>query len=128
VQTITWEQPRALSRVTARTQIRADDARQAPLVLVIFFVTQLLDGWLTYWGVSQFGIGLEMNALLAATMHEVGPGAALVGAKSLACGCGVLLYVHAYWRSLAAMAGLCLGVAVIPWLAMAAWVMLHARM
>ena len=117
---------RHFGRRTAVRIIRAEDARQAPLVLAIFFVTQLLDGSLTYWGVTQFGIQLEMNSLLAATMHQVGPFAALVGAKGLACACGIVLYTNAYWRSLAAMAGLCLGVAVVPWLAMAAWVSAHA--
>ena len=126
METLTWDAQRHFGRAAAMRVIRAEDARQAPLVLAIFFVTQLLDGSLTYWGVTRFGIHLEMNSLLAATMHQVGPFAALVGAKGLACACGLILYTNAYWRSLAAMAGLCLGVAVVPWLAMAAWVSAHS--
>ena len=95
-------------------------------MLAIFLVTQLLDGFLTYWGVTNFGIQIEMNSLLAATMHEVGPMVALISAKGRACACGMVLYAYAYWRPLAAMAGLCLGVAVVPWLAMAAWVSTRA--
>ena len=58
---------------------------------------------------------------LAATMHEVGPGATLFAAKSLACACGLLLYLYAYLRSLAVVSGICLGVAVIPWIMVALW-------
>ena len=85
-------------------------------MFVIFIITQLMDGALTYWGVTRFGIDLEMNALLASTMHEIGPGPTLVIAKVLACTCGVVLYSHSYLRPLAAVAGLCLGLAVLPWL------------
>ena len=93
----------------------AADRRQAPIVLCLFFLIQLLDGALTYWGVTRFGIHLEMNALLSGWMHEIGPGATLLAAKCLACVCGWILYYAKYHRSLAAVAGLCLGVAVIPW-------------
>jgi hypothetical protein len=95
-------------------------------VLAIFVITQLMDGSLTYWGVTRYGIDLEMNTLLAASMIHLGPMAALAVAKSLACMCGVILYVNAYLRPLAAMAGLCLGLAVVPWLFMATWVAVHA--
>jgi hypothetical protein len=94
---------------------------QGPAVLAIFLVVQVLDGMLTYWGVTRFGIDLEMNVLLAATMHEMGPGPTLFAAKSLACACGLLLYVHAYLKPLAVVAGLCLGIAVIPWIMVAVW-------
>jgi hypothetical protein len=84
-------------------------------VLSLFVMIQLLDGILTYWGVTHFGIDLEMNSLLSRWMHEIGPGATLLVAKSLACGCGLILYRADYFRALAAVAGLCLGVAVVPW-------------
>lgn len=93
------------------------DARQAPLVFVIFVAVQVLDGAFTYWGVTRFGIDVEMNALLASSMHSLGPAATLVAAKLMACACGLLLYAHAYFRALAVVSGLCLGIAVIPWLA-----------
>jgi hypothetical protein len=93
----------------------SDDARQAPLVLGLFVLIQLLDGVLTYWGVTRFGIDLEMNGLLSRWMHDIGPATTLLVAKSLACACGLILYRADYFRALAAVAGLCLGVAVIPW-------------
>ena len=123
--TLTWDVQRQVARSVTRAGVRPEDARQAPVVLAIFLITQLLDGSLTYWGVKQFGIELEMNALLAAFMHEVGPLPTLVAAKVMACACGMVLYVYQYLRPLAVMAGLCLGVAVVPWLFMFAWVSLH---
>lgn len=107
--------------VVAPVRVRPEDLRQAPLVLAIFIVSQMLDGALTYWGVTRFGVELEMNALLVATIHEFGPGAALLAAKGLACVCGLVLYVNLYFRPLAAVAGLCLGLAVVPWIVVAAY-------
>jgi hypothetical protein len=123
VGTLTWagRQPANRWAFTIGARARPEDLKQGPLVLAIFFVTQVLDGVLTYWGVTRFGIDIEMNSLLAATMHEVGPGLALFTAKAVACACGVLLYVNAYLRPLAAVAGLCLGLAVVPWIVVAAW-------
>jgi len=120
VDTLTWGYQRKVSRssrfAAARTPTRIEDVKQGPLVLAIFIAIQVLDGSLTYWGVTRFGIELEMNQLLAATMLEIGPAAALLGAKTLACACGFVLYANAYLRPLAAVAGLCLGLAVVPWL------------
>ena len=115
VNTATWNRTpptRALGRAQARTE---SDLRQGPLVLGLFFLIQLLDGGLTYWGVTRFGIDLEMNALLSGWMYEIGPAATLMVAKLIACGCGMILYRAKYLRPLAAVAGLCLGVAVVPW-------------
>lgn len=114
VDTLTWSQARATG---GRPHVAAyhADRRQAPLVLGLFVLIQVLDGALTYWGVTRFGIDLEMNGLLSRWMHEIGPAPTLLGAKSLACLCGVILYRADYYRPLAAVAGLCLGIAVLPW-------------
>ena len=48
-------------------------------------------------------------------MLEIGPAPTLIVAKGLACACGLILYRADYFRALAAVAGLCLGVAVVPW-------------
>ncbi|HEX5108998.1 MAG TPA: hypothetical protein VFV95_11150 [Vicinamibacterales bacterium] len=121
--TLTWGSEQTRRRWATITGARPiqDDLKQGPLVLTIFVVTQLLDGLLTYWGVTRFGIELEMNTLLVHSMHVVGPGAALFAAKGLACACGLILYCNAYLRPLAAVAGLCLGLAVIPWIAVLSW-------
>ena len=90
--------------------------RQEPLVLVIFFVAQTLDGVLTYAGVKQMGLDVEVNQLLVFYMQTFGVGSALVGAKGVACACGLILYIAHYHRSLAVAAGAYLGVAIVPWL------------
>ena len=94
--------------------------RQATIVFVIFVLAQVLDGILTYIGVSRLGIEIEANVLLATWMHLIGAPTALLGAKLMACGCGYILYRTAWHRPLAITAGLCLGVAVIPWIGIVA--------
>jgi hypothetical protein len=56
-------------------------ANQAPIVLAVFILTQMLDGALTYWGVTKFGLGVESNAYLLKLMESIGPGQALIVAK-----------------------------------------------
>jgi hypothetical protein len=94
-------------------------AQQAPLVLAIFVATQVLDGMLTYWGVSRFGVHIEFNSWLATLMNAIGPAPALLAAKSLACLCGVVLFATTSFRVLAVATGWCLGFAVVPWVALA---------
>lgn len=94
-------------------------ANQAPLVLAIFVLTQVLDGSLTYWGVSQFGLGIESNAWLVTLMRTIGPAPALLAAKLLACVCGVVLFSTTSFRVLAVATGWCLGFAVVPWMMLA---------
>ena len=101
----------------------AADARpwdEARVVFAIFVLTQVLDGVLTYVGVRVLGVEVEANVILAGWMALIGAPGALLGAKLLACGCGYILYSTASYRPLAATAGLCLGVAVIPWMAIVA--------
>ena len=91
-------------------------ANQAPIVLALFVLTQALDGGLTYWGVTRFGLGVESNAYLANLMEAIGTGPALLAAKTLAVGCGVILFSTTSFRVLAVATGWCLGFAVVPWL------------
>jgi len=93
--------------------------QQARLVMGIFLATQFLDGVLTYWGVSRFGVQLEFNSWLATLMTAIGPGTALLAAKGLACVCGFILFATTSFRVLAIATGWCLGFAVIPWIALA---------
>jgi hypothetical protein len=95
-------------------------ANHAPLVLAIFILTQVLDGALTYWGVTTFGLGIESNAWLVSLMQAVGPGAALVAAKAVACVCGVVLFSTSSFRVLAVATGWCFGFAVVPWVVLVA--------
>lgn len=90
-------------------------SNQGPLVFAIFLVTQVLDAAFTYRGVTQWGLGVEMNTLMVRAMEAIGPGPALVVAKIFACLCGLYLHVTERHRPLAIATGACIGVAVVPW-------------
>jgi hypothetical protein len=90
--------------------------KRARLVLAIFIVFQVSDGLMTYAAVHAFGIQAEGNPLLVTWMHLAGPGHTLLGAKTLACACGVLLYALGVVRILALLTLLYLGAAIVPWL------------
>jgi hypothetical protein len=85
------------------------------LVFGAFLLTQVLDGVLTYIGVSIFGIAAEGNPILAWLMTVYGEAIALAGAKIVAALCGVALYALAVDRLLAALTLVYIGAAVIPW-------------
>ena len=85
-------------------------------VFAVFLVAQILDGALTYFGITLLGIEMEANPLLAASMHSIGAPQALIAAKLLACACGYILYRTEFHRPLAITAGLYVGVAIVPWL------------
>lgn len=95
--------------------------RQEVLVLAIFLIAQLLDGTLTYIGVREFGIEAEGNVLLTTLMHAWGAGPALVAAKTFSITCGVILFAVSVYRVLAAVAGACIGLAVVPWMVVLVW-------
>jgi len=85
------------------------------LVFVAFLLTQILDGILTYMGVSIFGIAAEGNPILAWMMVSYGELMALAGAKIVAAMCGVALYALAVDRLLAALTLVYVGAAIVPW-------------
>ena len=85
------------------------------LVFVAFLLTQVLDGILTYVGVSAFGIGAEGNPILAWLMSSYGEALALAGAKVVAACCGVALYMLAVDRLLAVLTLVYIAAALVPW-------------
>jgi hypothetical protein len=87
------------------------------LVLLLFLAAQGWDGVFTYVAVDAHGLHAEGNALLASWMTLVGPAPALVGAKLMAAGCGVVLYVTGVHRILAGLTALYGFAAIGPWLA-----------
>lgn len=96
---------------------RADDNRMLghQLVFAAFLLTQILDGILTYMGVSIFGVAAEGNPILAWLMTSYGQEVALLGAKIVAALCGVALYALAVDRLLAALTLIYIGAALVPW-------------
>lgn len=88
----------------------------ARIIFAVFVIFQVADGLITYSAVSLFGSEAEGNPLIATWIDLAGPEAAIAGAKLLACGCGALLYALGVRRTLAALTGMYLFVAVGPWL------------
>lgn len=84
--------------------------------LAVFMVFQVADGLMTYAAVEMFGPQAEGNPLLVTWMGMLGYGPALVGAKTLACVCGVILYTYGVNRVLVGLTALYLFGAVMPWL------------
>ena len=95
--------------------------RPEVVVLAVFLVAQLLDGALTYVGILRFGIHAEGNFLLTTLMQAWGTGPALVAAKVFSSACGMMLFAVSVYRVLAAVAGACIGLAVVPWMFILVW-------
>jgi hypothetical protein len=87
------------------------------LVIALFLIAQVSDGLLTYAAVEMFGPVAEGNPLIVAWMGLVGPESALLGAKLLAIGCGLLLYVIGTYRVLLGLTVFYGAAAIGPWLA-----------
>jgi hypothetical protein len=93
------------------------DMRPTPrLILLVFLLMQIFDGVLTYTAVSVLGVVGEGNLLLASAMQIGGAGPVLIGAKTIAAGCGVLLYFRGFYGILGVLTGLYLLGAITPWL------------
>lgn len=85
------------------------------VALVLFLIAQASDGVLTYVGVSAYGLEMEGNPLVAWLMQTLGAEAGLAAAKIAAACFGVALHVHQVHRTVAALAGFYLVVAIVPW-------------
>ena len=90
------------------------------LTLALFVVLQIADGLITFGAVRIFGTVAEGNPILETWIQLVGPGAALLGAKGVACGGALVLYVLGRRRTLAALTGVLLVYGVLPWLVLLA--------
>ena len=86
------------------------------VVLVLFLAAQCFDGVFTYAAVHAYGPHAEGNILIATWMALVGPAVALFGAKTVACACGVLLYVRGLHRTLSLLTALYVIGAIGPWM------------
>jgi Domain of unknown function (DUF5658) len=83
-------------------------------VIILFLVSQLLDGAFTYLGLSAFGLS-EGNPLIALTLRHAGVGPGLTVAKLLAVAFSILLHLLGLHRTLAVLTLLYLSLAVLPW-------------
>lgn len=87
------------------------------LAVVIFLLTQVSDGVLTYIGVSTYGLSIEGNPLIAWLMGAMGEGPALATAKVTAGIFGIALHLSAVHKAVALLAAFYLVVAIGPWMA-----------
>lgn len=87
------------------------------VALLLFLVTQMLDGVLTYVGVSTYGLHVEGNPVIAWLMVTMGEGAAVTTAKVAAGSFGIALHLSAVHKAVAMLAVFYLAVAVVPWMA-----------
>ena len=87
------------------------------LAVLVFLLTQALDGVLTYIGVSVYGPAMEGNPLIVWLMHALGEGPALAAAKLTAGVFGIALHLSAVHRAVALLAAFYMVVAVGPWVA-----------
>jgi hypothetical protein len=84
---------------------------------------QVLDGGLTYAGLTHLGLQAEANPIVAWYAAAMGPGAGLVAIKLFAMGCGTILHLAARPALILALTGLYVGAAIVPWLSVL--VLLH---
>jgi hypothetical protein len=84
-------------------------------VVLAFLLVQACDGVFTYVGMVTFGPSIEGNPLLGVLMTWMGGGTALVSAKLVAGSLGIFLHLSGVHRIVAALTGLYIVAAVLPW-------------
>ena len=85
------------------------------LIIVVFLVSQALDGILTYLGLKQYGAGMEANPLISSVIPVLGQGVAVAAAKVFAASLGALLHVTGVHRAIAVLTAVYLAMAILPW-------------
>lgn len=85
------------------------------LAVIVFLLAQVLDGALTYIGVSTYGIAVEGNPLISWLMTSLGEGPGLATAKVTAGGLGIALHIAGVHKAVALLAGFYYVVAIGPW-------------
>jgi Domain of unknown function (DUF5658) len=80
-----------------------------------FVLTQIIDGVLTYIGISTFGPHVEANPLLSWYIAATGVTLAVIGAKLFALGCGAVLHLLARHGCIAVLTAFYVAAALWPW-------------
>ena len=88
------------------------------VAVLLFLLAQMLDGVLTYVGVSTYGLHVEANPLIGWLMSSMGEGPGLATAKLTAGFFGIALHLSAVHRTVAVLTAFYLAVAIIPWMAL----------
>jgi hypothetical protein len=84
-------------------------------VFLVFALAQLADGLFTYIGISRFGVAIELNPLIVWSAALFGAGTALVGVKTFAMLCAMLLHMTARHHAIGALTIVYLIGAIWPW-------------
>lgn len=95
-------------------------SRKAFFIGIALAFCQIMDGLLTYIGLSLFGVQMEGNGLLRNLMHFYGMAPALFAVKFIALAIAVVLAVQAHRRKwmrpiLVGVVGFYLVLALVPW-------------
>jgi len=91
---------------------------RAQVLWLGFVAVQVLDGVLSYVGVSLHGPSIEANPLVAWYLAALGPAVGFTLTKLFAVMCGVVLYVTAHHRLVAILTLVYIAFAVVPWFAL----------
>jgi hypothetical protein len=87
------------------------------VALVLFLLTQVFDGALTYVGVTIHGAHIEGNPIVGWLMGTLGYGVGLATAKLTAGFFGIVLHLSSVHHVVAVLAAFYLTVAIVPWVA-----------
>ena len=97
--------------------------------MIAFLVVQILDGYFTYRGIRDLGLGvaIEGNPLVALAISALGVRLGLLLAKGLATVFGVILHTHRYHRVLATLTAIYVVAAIAPWMVLlyTNWIIEH---
>jgi hypothetical protein len=83
--------------------------------LALFAAVQVADGIVTLAGVARFGLGVESNPILSASMTALGAGATLSIAKLAAVAFATVLHVTRSHLILALLTVFYVFAALLPW-------------
>jgi hypothetical protein len=110
--------PVAISGMSTRTLPRNWRLSRAQILWLAFVIVQVLDGVMSYVGVSLHGPAIEANPLVGWYLAAFGPAVGFTAAKLFAVTCGAVLYVTARHQWVAALTLLYLVFAVGPWVSL----------
>ena len=85
------------------------------LVWICFVVVQALDGVMTMYGMYTFGPDIEANPIIAFYAAATSPEAAVLGAKTFAVACGIVLHLTGHHGIVATLSAFYAVAAIGPW-------------
>jgi hypothetical protein len=94
---------------------RSADDRFGNLSVIGFLVVQCLDGVFTYLGFSIWGLNIEANPLIRATVATMGPGTGLALAKFAAISFGMMLHLRQVHHVVAILTAVYVVLSIVPW-------------